>query len=50
MTVSPKSATTRKRKYKPKNPLGPDQAVIGWREDELNNLIQNFGLSSDWGV
>ncbi|MFS7991984.1 hypothetical protein Hanom_Chr12g01077011 [Helianthus anomalus] len=39
MTPAPKSTTsTRKRKYKPR------------REDELNNLVQNFGRSSDWGV
>ncbi|MFS8021503.1 hypothetical protein Hanom_Chr16g01428131 [Helianthus anomalus] len=51
MTPALKSnTTTKKRKYKPKNPPGPDQAVIGWRKDELNNLVQNFGLSSDWGV
>ncbi|MFS7991979.1 hypothetical protein Hanom_Chr12g01076961 [Helianthus anomalus] len=51
MTPAPKSTTsTRKRKYKPRNPPGPDQAVIGWREDELNNLVQNFGRSSDMGV
>ncbi|MFS7921262.1 hypothetical protein Hanom_Chr03g00234721 [Helianthus anomalus] len=36
MTPAPKSGTTtKKRNYKPKNPPGPDQAVIGWREDEL---------------
>ncbi|MFS7945244.1 hypothetical protein Hanom_Chr06g00521891 [Helianthus anomalus] len=51
MTPIPKSGTTtKKRKYRPKNPPGLDQEVIGWREDVLNNLIQNFGLSSDWGV
>ncbi|MFS7938069.1 hypothetical protein Hanom_Chr05g00435161 [Helianthus anomalus] len=50
MTPAPKSTTTKKRKYKLKNPPGPDQAVIGWREEELHNLIQNFGLSSDWGI
>ncbi|MFS7903432.1 hypothetical protein Hanom_Chr01g00023961 [Helianthus anomalus] len=47
ITADPKSTTTRKRKYKPKNPPGPDQEVISWREDELTNLVQNFGLSSD---
>ncbi|MFS7968965.1 hypothetical protein Hanom_Chr09g00803621 [Helianthus anomalus] len=31
-------------------PPGPNQAVINWREDELNNLVQNFVFSSDWGV
>ncbi|KAF5755531.1 hypothetical protein HanXRQr2_Chr17g0803831 [Helianthus annuus] len=50
MNAYPKSTTSRKRKYKPKNPPGLDQAVINWKEDELNNLVQNFGLSSDWGI
>ncbi|KAF5797048.1 hypothetical protein HanRHA438_Chr08g0371081 [Helianthus annuus] len=51
MTPAPKSTTaTKKRKYKPKNLPGPDQVVIIWREEELHNLIQNFGLSSDWGI
>ncbi|KAJ0481564.1 hypothetical protein HanIR_Chr13g0643891 [Helianthus annuus] len=51
MTPTPKSdTTTKKRKHRPKNPPGPDQAVIGWKAYELNNLNQNFGLSSDWGI
>ncbi|MFS7945307.1 hypothetical protein Hanom_Chr06g00522741 [Helianthus anomalus] len=33
-----------------KIPPGPYQAVINWKEDKLNNLVQNFGFSSDWGV
>ncbi|MFS8034490.1 hypothetical protein Hanom_Chr17g01581731 [Helianthus anomalus] len=43
MTPAPKSATNKKRKYKPKNPPGPDQEVINWKEEELRNLVQNFG-------
>ncbi|KAM0008112.1 hypothetical protein Hdeb2414_s0121g00803081 [Helianthus debilis subsp. tardiflorus] len=50
MSSGVKPATIRKRKSNPKNPPGPNQTVINWREDELNNLIQNFGFSSDWGV
>ncbi|MFS7962328.1 hypothetical protein Hanom_Chr08g00725371 [Helianthus anomalus] len=50
MSTSMKDAATRKRKYKPKNPPSPNQAEINWKEEELNNLIQNFGFSSDWGV
>ncbi|KAJ0699135.1 hypothetical protein HanRHA438_Chr10g0435971 [Helianthus annuus] len=42
--------TTRKRKYKPSNPPGPDQAEINWREEEFQNLIQDLGFHSDWGV
>ncbi|MFS7961398.1 hypothetical protein Hanom_Chr08g00714531 [Helianthus anomalus] len=50
MYTGTKFAATRNRKYKPKNPLVPNQAEINLREDELSNLVQNFGFSSDWGV
>ncbi|KAJ0780474.1 hypothetical protein HanPI659440_Chr06g0238161 [Helianthus annuus] len=50
MSTGVKPTGTKNRKTKPKNPPSPNQAVINWREDELNNLIQNFGFSSDWGV
>ncbi|MFS8025546.1 hypothetical protein Hanom_Chr16g01476341 [Helianthus anomalus] len=49
MSTSTKAATAKKRKYKPKTPLGPDQVVINWKEEELNNLVQNFGFSTDGG-
>ncbi|KAJ0447969.1 hypothetical protein HanRHA438_Chr17g0818761 [Helianthus annuus] len=50
MSTGMKSAATRKKKYKPKNHPGPNQAEINWKEDEMNNLVQNFGFSSDWVV
>ncbi|KAJ0808689.1 hypothetical protein HanPI659440_Chr01g0006141 [Helianthus annuus] len=50
MSTGAEPVSTRKRKSRPKNPSGPNQAVINWKEDELNNLVQNFGFSSDWGV
>ncbi|KAM0039630.1 hypothetical protein Hdeb2414_s0012g00384241 [Helianthus debilis subsp. tardiflorus] len=51
MTPALKSTITiKKRKYKPKKPPGLDHVVICWREDELNNLIENFGFSFDWDV
>ncbi|KAJ0706059.1 hypothetical protein HanPSC8_Chr09g0355121 [Helianthus annuus] len=50
MSTGTKSVATRKRKYKPRNPLGPNQAEINWKEEELHNLVQNFGFHSDWGV
>ncbi|MFS8017430.1 hypothetical protein Hanom_Chr15g01380291 [Helianthus anomalus] len=50
MSTGGKPASTKKRKTNPKNPPGPDQAVINWWEEELNNLIQNFSFSSDWDV
>ncbi|KAM0005224.1 hypothetical protein Hdeb2414_s0216g00836411 [Helianthus debilis subsp. tardiflorus] len=42
--------TTKKRKYKPRNPPGPDQAEINWNEEELQNLIQDLGFQPDRGV
>ncbi|KAJ0768815.1 hypothetical protein HanLR1_Chr03g0106001 [Helianthus annuus] len=42
--------STKKRKYKPRHPPGPDQAEINWKEEEFHNLVQNFCLHSDWGV
>ncbi|MFS7911239.1 hypothetical protein Hanom_Chr02g00115761 [Helianthus anomalus] len=34
----------KKRKNKSKNPPGPDQAVIGWREEEFQNLVRDMGF------
>ncbi|KAJ0706074.1 hypothetical protein HanPSC8_Chr09g0355281 [Helianthus annuus] len=50
MSTSSKPVSMKKRKSKPKNPPGPDQAVINWKEEELHNLIQNFAFPSDWGI
>ncbi|MFS7946030.1 hypothetical protein Hanom_Chr06g00531221 [Helianthus anomalus] len=50
MSTSEKLVSAKKRKSKPKNPLDPNQVVSNWKEDELNNLVQNFGFSPDWGV
>ncbi|MFS7998992.1 hypothetical protein Hanom_Chr12g01160671 [Helianthus anomalus] len=40
--------STKKRKNKSKNPPGPDQAVIGWREEEFQNLVRDMGFRSEW--
>ncbi|MFS7905062.1 hypothetical protein Hanom_Chr01g00043351 [Helianthus anomalus] len=50
MSTGAKPVSTRKRKSRPKNPPGPNKAVINWTEDELNNLVQNFGFPFDWGI
>ncbi|MFS7913133.1 hypothetical protein Hanom_Chr02g00138251 [Helianthus anomalus] len=50
MSTSSKVVSTKKRKSKPKNPLGPNQAMINWKEEELHNLIQNFAFPADLGV
>ncbi|MFS8007118.1 hypothetical protein Hanom_Chr14g01257251 [Helianthus anomalus] len=49
MSTSAKPST-KKRKYKPRNPPGPDQAEINWKEEKFHNLVRNFGFHSDWGV
>ncbi|KAJ0482841.1 hypothetical protein HanIR_Chr13g0658341 [Helianthus annuus] len=40
----------RKRKHKRKAPPGPDQAVIGWKEEEFHNLVQGMGFRPEWGA
>ncbi|KAJ0801047.1 hypothetical protein HanPI659440_Chr03g0112311 [Helianthus annuus] len=40
--------STRKRKNKSKTPPGPDQAVIGWREEEFQNLVRDMGFRPEW--
>ncbi|MFS8023392.1 hypothetical protein Hanom_Chr16g01450931 [Helianthus anomalus] len=41
---------TRKRKYKPKNPPGPDRAEISWKDEEFQNLVRDMGFQSEWGT
>ncbi|KAJ0716552.1 hypothetical protein HanPI659440_Chr13g0513991 [Helianthus annuus] len=41
---------SRKRKYKPRNPPGPDRAEINWKEDEFQNLVRDMGFRSEWGA
>ncbi|KAF5789816.1 hypothetical protein HanXRQr2_Chr09g0375671 [Helianthus annuus] len=50
MSTGAKPTDTRKRKSKPKNPPGLDQAVINWGEEDLHNIIQTFAYPSDWGI
>ncbi|MFS8024042.1 hypothetical protein Hanom_Chr16g01458591 [Helianthus anomalus] len=47
MSIASKPVSTKKRKSNPKNPPGPNQAVINLKEEELYNLIQNFAFPSD---
>ncbi|MFS7921511.1 hypothetical protein Hanom_Chr03g00237611 [Helianthus anomalus] len=42
--------TTKKRKYKPMNPPGPDRAEINWKEEEFQNLVRDLGFRSEWGA
>ncbi|MFS7962612.1 hypothetical protein Hanom_Chr08g00728681 [Helianthus anomalus] len=40
--------STKKRKYKPRNPSGPGQATINWKEEEFQNLVRDMGFRSEW--
>ncbi|KAJ0809874.1 hypothetical protein HanPI659440_Chr01g0020241 [Helianthus annuus] len=42
--------STKKRKYKPRNPPGPDRAEINWKEEEFHNLVRDMGFHSEWGA
>ncbi|MFS7993595.1 hypothetical protein Hanom_Chr12g01095951 [Helianthus anomalus] len=35
---------SRKRKYRPRNPPGPDRAENNWKEVELQNLVRDMGF------
>ncbi|MFS8007464.1 hypothetical protein Hanom_Chr14g01261291 [Helianthus anomalus] len=48
--MSGTNITQRKRKYKGRAPPGPDQAVIGWKEEEFLNLMRGMGFRSEWGA
>ncbi|MFS8016342.1 hypothetical protein Hanom_Chr15g01367451 [Helianthus anomalus] len=40
----------RKRKNKGRAPPSPDQAVIGWKEEEFHNLVREMGFRPEWGA
>ncbi|KAM0052783.1 hypothetical protein Hdeb2414_s0007g00252361 [Helianthus debilis subsp. tardiflorus] len=42
--------STKKRKYRPRNPPGPDRAAINWKEEEFQNLVRDMGFRSEWGA
>ncbi|MFS7925713.1 hypothetical protein Hanom_Chr04g00288291 [Helianthus anomalus] len=42
--------STKKRKYKPWDPPGPDRAEINWKEEEFHNLVRDMGFHSEWGA
>ncbi|KAJ0622858.1 hypothetical protein HanIR_Chr01g0025361 [Helianthus annuus] len=48
--MSGTNPTQKKRKYKGRAPTGPDQAVIGWKEKEFNNLVQGMAFRPEWGA
>ncbi|KAJ0457735.1 hypothetical protein HanIR_Chr15g0777101 [Helianthus annuus] len=40
----------KKRKYKGRNPPGPDRAAINWKEEEFQNLVRDMGFLPEWGA
>ncbi|MFS7951123.1 hypothetical protein Hanom_Chr07g00591241 [Helianthus anomalus] len=42
--------STKKRKYKPRNPPVPERAAINWKEEEFQNLVRDIGFCSEWGA
>ncbi|MFS7907305.1 hypothetical protein Hanom_Chr01g00069651 [Helianthus anomalus] len=48
--MSAANPSQKKRKNKGKAPLGPDQAVIGWKEKEFHNLVRGMGFRPEWGA
>ncbi|MFS8029700.1 hypothetical protein Hanom_Chr17g01525371 [Helianthus anomalus] len=50
MTTSTKPGGSKKRQSRPKDPPGPDRAVINRKEEEFHNLCQIFRFPSEWGA
>ncbi|KAJ0764930.1 hypothetical protein HanPI659440_Chr08g0297721 [Helianthus annuus] len=48
--MSGANPSQKKRKNKGKAPPGPDQAVIGCKEEEFNNLVKGMGFRPEWGA
>ncbi|MFS8006312.1 hypothetical protein Hanom_Chr14g01247751 [Helianthus anomalus] len=40
----------KKRRYKGRNPPGPDRAAINWKEEEFQNLVRDMGFRPEWGA
>ncbi|KAJ0539425.1 hypothetical protein HanHA300_Chr08g0286121 [Helianthus annuus] len=48
--MSGANPSSKKRRNKGRNPPGPDQAVIGWKEEEFQNLVREMGFLPEWGA
>ncbi|KAJ0924565.1 hypothetical protein HanPSC8_Chr05g0229561 [Helianthus annuus] len=48
--MSGANPSLKKKRNKSKNPPGPDQATIGWKEEEFHNLVREMGFLPDWGA
>ncbi|KAJ0765627.1 hypothetical protein HanPI659440_Chr08g0305591 [Helianthus annuus] len=48
--MSGANPSLKKKRNKGKNPPGPDQATIGWKEEEFHNLVREMGFLPDWGA
>ncbi|KAJ0620959.1 hypothetical protein HanIR_Chr01g0003251 [Helianthus annuus] len=50
MSTFTKPVGSKKRHSRPKDPLGPDCAIINWKEEEFHNLCQRFKFTREWGA
>ncbi|KAJ0584418.1 hypothetical protein HanHA89_Chr05g0188401 [Helianthus annuus] len=48
--MSEKNPSQKKRKHRGKAPPGPDQAVIGGKEEEFQNLVRGMNFRPEWGA
>ncbi|KAJ0762437.1 hypothetical protein HanOQP8_Chr04g0161351 [Helianthus annuus] len=42
--------STKKRKYRGRNPPGPDRAEISWKEEEFQNFVRDMAFRPEWGA
>ncbi|KAF5783523.1 hypothetical protein HanRHA438_Chr11g0521321 [Helianthus annuus] len=48
--MSGANPSSKKKRNKGRNPPGPDQAIIGWKEEEFQNLVRDMGFLPEWGA
>ncbi|KAM0040321.1 hypothetical protein Hdeb2414_s0012g00392391 [Helianthus debilis subsp. tardiflorus] len=48
--MAEENPSQRKRKQRSRGPPGPDQAVIGWKEEEFQNLVRGHRFRPEWGA
>ncbi|KAM0056871.1 hypothetical protein Hdeb2414_s0006g00223521 [Helianthus debilis subsp. tardiflorus] len=48
--MSGANPSQKKKRNKRKTLPGPDQAVIGWKEEEFHNLVREMGFLPEWGA
>ncbi|KAM0061487.1 hypothetical protein Hdeb2414_s0004g00136701 [Helianthus debilis subsp. tardiflorus] len=48
--MAEENPSQKKRKQRSRGPPGPDQAVIGWKEEEFHNLVRGHKFRPEWGA